>query len=128
VNLPTIPWCVHKGLFRACLREVLPPEVRERPKAVLRGHPIRAKLSRNRERWEKNYFPEPEIAHFVDTAVVPMLESLSIGETNWAGFFPYSLSLWLKVQKMKVVNYATPRRPEPHAATDSLTAGRENSV
>jgi asparagine synthase (glutamine-hydrolysing) len=107
VNLPTIPWCVNKEFFRTCLRDVLPPEVLHRPKTVLRGNPFRAKFCEKRERWEKNFSPEPEIAYFVDIASFPMLESLSIGETTWDCFYPYSLSHWLKLRKLKVGHHAT---------------------
>jgi hypothetical protein len=106
-NLPTIPWCVNKEFFRACLRDVLPPDVLKRPKTVLRANPFRAKFLSQRERWEKNFFLEPEVAYFIDIASFPMLQSLSIGETNWDCFFPYSLSHWLKLRKMKVVQHAT---------------------
>src|SRR5204862_282493 len=95
-NLPTIPWCVDKAFFRACLRNVLPPEVLNRPKTVLQRDPIRAKFLQQRERWEKNFFPEPEVAYFIDSAAFPMLQSLSIAEGNSNSFLPYSLSLWLK--------------------------------
>jgi asparagine synthase (glutamine-hydrolysing) len=107
-NLPTIPWCVGKEFFRACLRGVLPKEVLNRPKTVLRAQPFRAKHHNYRERWEKNFQFAPEIAQFVDTAVIPMLQSPSIGETTWDSFFPYSLSLWLTIHKTKVVYHATP--------------------
>jgi hypothetical protein len=107
-GLPSIPWCVGKEFFRACLRDVLPPEVLNRPKTALRGNPFRAQARRRREEWEKNYFPEVEIASFVDTAAFPVLESLSKGEANWDCFLPYSLSHWLKLQKSKVVHHAQP--------------------
>jgi asparagine synthase (glutamine-hydrolysing) len=107
-NLPTIPGCVGKSFFRECLRGVLPGEVLNRPKTVLRAQPFRAKYQSHRERWEKNYVLEPEIAQFVDTHMFPMLQSLCTGETTWDCFFPLSMSHWLTIQKAKVVHHATP--------------------
>ena len=47
MRVPVVPWCRDKYLLRYAFKDVLPPEVRNRPKTPLQGHPHHEKIRRD---------------------------------------------------------------------------------
>jgi asparagine synthase (glutamine-hydrolysing) len=94
--IPPIPWCIDKYLLRRAMHGVLPNSIRLRPKAALRGDPLRAQLRRADVEWLDRFDPTPELARWVERTAVPPLAGGRDGLDSWLNVRPLCLNYWLR--------------------------------
>jgi asparagine synthase (glutamine-hydrolysing) len=94
--IPALPWSDNKELHRCALAGLVPETIRLRPKTLLRGNPVGARISRDDCGWLDRFESCPELDRFVDRQRLPRLA----GETDAGRFLlntrPYSLNNWLR--------------------------------
>ncbi len=96
--MPPVPWCLDKRLLREAMRDILPEEVRRRPKTPLAGEPRHAPARPVDEWWRQQVREVPEVGRFIDTRRV---EGLLRGRSG-GGFvdpmleWPLNLAYWLR--------------------------------
>ncbi len=93
--LPPLPWFLNKALLRLAMRNVLPEEVRVRPKAPLAGNPLEINLGRTEKDLYDGFDPAPKLAEYVDTKLLPATRRSERGQA-WLLTRPYSLNYWLR--------------------------------
>ncbi len=94
--LPPLPWCLNKTLFREAGRDLLPEEVRLRPKAGV-AHPLIMDLIHLPEsRWLDNLPLHPLVADLVSPEHLFPLTKNATYLTLWSKLRVISLSLWLE--------------------------------
>jgi asparagine synthase (glutamine-hydrolysing) len=101
VNLPAVPWCVNKDLFRRVLRRTLPRTLCRRPKTVLRDDPVRVMLWDRGRRWNNTLDFRTGMDSYVNLSMVAgPPPNYTIDETyQWLR--PISLGMWLNTQRRK---------------------------
>jgi asparagine synthase (glutamine-hydrolysing) len=96
--LPPFPWFLNKALLRVAMRNVLPEEVRVRPKAPLAGNPLEINLGRAEKGLYDGFEPTPKLAEYVDINRLPASTRRSEPGRAWPLTRPYSLNYWLRQQ------------------------------
>jgi asparagine synthase (glutamine-hydrolysing) len=94
--LPPIPWCVDKMLIRAAMKDILPAEVRLRPKTPLAGDPLVAKGLQSINRSSVSNIL-PAIESYVNIGgICRLLESSNSldGWEHWEYLIPISFAYW----------------------------------
>lgn len=96
LRVPPVPWCMNKALLRETMRELLPDEIRARPKTPLPVELVDAFAEGNR--WTALSLPRvwDELGGFVDSKQLAETLRLARGSTLWVGLRPVSLGYWLK--------------------------------
>ncbi len=92
--LPPVPWCVDKMLLRTAMKQVLPEEVRLRPKTPLQADPL---LAIGVERLDRRSVLQksPEIAKYIDIdRLLAVQDPLQMCDF-WQHLVPITLSFWL---------------------------------
>ena len=96
LNLPTLPWCIGKQLFREAMVGFLPQEVIRRRKTALGGNPVAELLKQPSSAWIDLFEPRPEFLHYVDRSLIPaMTGTRSIPADAWENLRPITLNHWL---------------------------------
>lgn len=98
LRLPTLPWCVDKGIMRVAMRGILPEQVRRRTKAPLAGDPI-VNLSQRREFQLVDHLPQMhELTEYIDPSVWMKFNIPGVADHQrlWTQMRPISLHYWLK--------------------------------
>jgi asparagine synthase (glutamine-hydrolysing) len=113
--LPPAPWCTNKMLLREAMKQILPEEVRLRPKSPLAGDPIMARGLQQIDRTSVEGML-PAIAEYVqiDRLLQP-IDSSKIWE-YWRQTVPISFAFWCDRQCERV-------RTTPN----SLAIGRQDT-
>jgi len=94
--LPSMPWCVDKGLVRAAVRHILPEPVRLRLKTPLAGDPLVELLRRPNSQWVDHFSPLPELSKYLNRDAIPHVTGVTLGTTqSWSNLLPLSLNYWL---------------------------------
>jgi asparagine synthase (glutamine-hydrolysing) len=96
--LPPLPWFLNKALLRMAMRNVLPVEVRIRPKAPLAGNPLEINLGRAEKDLYDGFDPAPELARYVEVKLLPATTRQYEPGRAWLLTRPYSLNYWLRRQ------------------------------
>ncbi|WP_310423346.1 asparagine synthase-related protein [Chamaesiphon sp. VAR_48_metabat_135_sub] len=94
--LPPTPWCVDKMLMRAAMKDILPTEVRLRPKTPLAGDPLAAKGLQSMNRVSVSNIL-PAIESYVNIGgIYQLLESINSlnGWEYWEYLIPISFAYW----------------------------------
>jgi asparagine synthase (glutamine-hydrolysing) len=94
--LPPTPWCVDKMLMRAAMKDILPTEVRLRPKTPLAGDPLAARGLQSMNRASVSNIL-PAIESYVNIGgIYQLLESSNSlnGWEYWKYLIPISFAYW----------------------------------
>lgn len=94
--IPPMPWCFDKTIVRLAMRGALPDAIRLRPKTVAAGDPVRAMLRAPDSHWIDRFDAVPELARFVDRALVPPVSHEADANAVWTNLRPLCLNLWLQ--------------------------------
>jgi hypothetical protein len=95
--IPALPWCQSKELLRAALVDLVPEEVRLRPKTFLREDPVAPRLRREDLGWIDRFDACSELARFVDRQRLTRLAGETDAERFVVNTRPYSLNQWLRL-------------------------------
>jgi asparagine synthase (glutamine-hydrolysing) len=93
--LPSVPWCVHKEILRAAMRNSLPPAVIVRRKTPLGGDPALHLVEHNGVEYLDNFAPATEIRDYVNIKLRPKLAGKQNSETLWTNLRLFGLNYWL---------------------------------
>lgn len=97
LSLPLQPWVVKKHILREAMRDVLPEQVRTRPKSPLAGQPWHELLKKTAA---GNFDSIPwvkDLARFVKPHTITKSHAFSeTPEKCWRDMRPLSLGLWLR--------------------------------
>jgi asparagine synthase (glutamine-hydrolysing) len=94
--LPPVPWCIKKELLRLATREVLPEEIRLRPKTTLAGNTEFEQLQRPESKWVDRFQPTPRLSEYVDRQRIPRLFRESDPNEVTTNIRPLCLNYWLE--------------------------------
>lgn len=95
LELPAVPWCVGKEIFRRAVGPPLPEEIRHRRKIPLRGDPVAAKLTQLTE-WAGDFRRfAPELDRIVVRTRVPHLAGCGNLDGGWRDLWPHGVDRWL---------------------------------
>jgi asparagine synthase (glutamine-hydrolysing) len=93
LRLPPVPWCMDKQILRDAMRNLLPEEVRLRPKTGLSADPVQIFVEAGK--WQPALTnPAQRLHEFVNAAHLCI--SLQKSSDLWYDLRPVSLDLWLK--------------------------------
>ena len=93
LSLPDGPWSFEKILLRLAMKDELPDRVRLRPKTPLRGDPVRARLPRESELFQRWEFA-PSLRRYVDCKHLPPVAAPGLDVS--LDLRPFCLDYWLK--------------------------------
>ena len=93
LSLPDGPWSFEKILLRLAMKDELPDRVRLRPKTPLKGDPVRARLRRESQLFERWKFG-PGLRRYVDCNHLPT--GPAWGRNVSLDLRPFCLDYWLK--------------------------------
>jgi len=94
--LPPLPWFVNKALLRLAMRNILPEEVRVRPKTPLAGNPLEINILRAKKGLYDGFEPAPGLDQYVDVSLLPDSTRRAEPGQAWLVTRPYSLNFWLR--------------------------------
>ncbi len=101
LELPVVPWCLDKHLLREAMREVLPEEVRRRPKTPLAAVPRHPAPRRPSELWDERVQRVPEIANYVRPGQVRQELTRGVSASDARDVMnPLNLAYWLEFGKL----------------------------
>lgn len=96
LQVPPVPLCINKELLRLALRDLLPKEIRSRPKTPLIGNPLQIYVESGR--WSPLPLAEPaaDIQSFVDWDKFGAALAAATGSAALKDLHVISLNYWLK--------------------------------
>ena len=97
--IPTVPWCTDKELIRKAMHGTLPEPVRRRPKTVLAGDPVLARMRQHEVEWMDSFEGTSELSKYVEREAVPSLLRDNNPDEVWRNVRPLCLNLWLLNRK-----------------------------
>ena len=95
MSIPAIPWCVDKRLLRETVKNVLPPEIYERPKTPLAADAFTSRIERGENPWAKMGPPNELLHDYVDVDKFQTCVA-ERPQDSWVNMRPISLNLWLQ--------------------------------
>ena len=93
LSLPYGPWSFEKILLRLAMKDELPRRVRLRPKTPLQGDPVRTRLRREPELFQRWEFA-PSLRRYVDRKHLPLVTARGLDVS--LDLRPFCLDYWLK--------------------------------
>jgi asparagine synthase (glutamine-hydrolysing) len=102
LRMPPVPWCMEKELLRRATIDLLPKEIRLRPKTPLLGDSL--KILAENGRWSPLPLPSPaaEVTTYVDWKQLDAILAEAAGSSLWVNLRAVSLNRWLKSIENKV--------------------------
>ncbi len=96
LRIPPVPQCIDKRLVRQAMKELLPEEIRTRPKTPLAQDPLQIHIEGGAWRWTPLQEKVAAIENFVDEDRMNATLSQMRGSSAWGDLRPVSLLYWLK--------------------------------
>jgi asparagine synthase (glutamine-hydrolysing) len=107
LRVPPVPWCMNKELLRESMSELLPDEIRLRPKVPLRGDPLLVHAEENGWRPALADGACQSLSMFINCNMLAATSSPAPGLSLWADLRPIALNNWLKsVENNKRIQYS----------------------
>lgn len=94
--LPQVPWCINKYLLRKAISEMIPEEVRSRPKSPLRNSPVYEHAKTFGIQRLFDFEPVPELKEYVDMNAFARAARAKDVQQFWINLRCLSLNRWLK--------------------------------
>jgi asparagine synthase (glutamine-hydrolysing) len=96
LQMPPVPWCMEKELLRRATIDLLPTNIRRRPKTPLLGDAL--KILAEGGRWNPLPLPPPtaEVTTYVDWKQLGATLAEPAGSSLWDNLRAVSLNRWLK--------------------------------
>jgi asparagine synthase (glutamine-hydrolysing) len=114
--LPPVPWCVDKMLLRTAMKQILPEQVRLRPKTPLSEDPLVAK---GLDRIDRRSLLEmsAKIEEYINIDRLLAVRDPTSGCDLWQHLVPISIAYWLKDYFQTVQEL--PKFSDPHLTNTS---------
>ncbi|HEX6648257.1 MAG TPA: asparagine synthase C-terminal domain-containing protein, partial [Pyrinomonadaceae bacterium] len=95
LSIPRAPWCEHKHILRAAMKDLLPPAVLNRRKTPLAGDPALQIARSTGVRWLDSFEVNPQLESFVNLKQRRSVANEITPDDLWASLRVFALNYWL---------------------------------
>ncbi len=103
--IPPVPWCLNKTLLRLAMRGMLPAQILRRPKALVAGDPVRARLLKSDSPSLESLIDSLALSRFISPeALCNAIKTENYNNSWGASLRPLYLALWLERRNLSLEN------------------------